>query len=213
MTKLPSRDANSFQTAYLTIADVSFLQICSCNESWIRVFPAKIIREKIMKKLRRQLQAPQYPPLRYPHYQSWSADNVGERTGVGRSGGSVSERIGKRLFCSQPRLTNRPAESLEFILAFQPHSDLLAGASNTSARPVCTSAGLLTRQVNQPASKPVRTYSLHRACRRLGVLVVIQYSRFLWLLNTWIGKAEPSNSGLRASKHRTIAISSSSLIS
>ena len=30
------------------------------EESWIRVFPAKIISEKIMKNLRRQLQTPQY---------------------------------------------------------------------------------------------------------------------------------------------------------
>ena len=88
-----------------------------------------------------------------------SAGNVGEQIGMGRSAGSVGEQIGKRPICSQFRLTNWPADSLEFMLAFRPHSDLLAGASTVSARPVCASAGLLAWRVNRPASKPVRTYS------------------------------------------------------
>ena len=41
--------------------------------------------------------------------------------------------------------TNRPAESLVFILAFRTHSGLLARTSTLSARPVCASAGLLAR--------------------------------------------------------------------
>ena len=45
--------------------------------------------------------------------------------------------------------TNRPAESLVFILAFRTHSGLLARASTVSARPVCASAGLLARRVNR----------------------------------------------------------------
>ena len=83
---------------------------------------------------------------------------IGERIGMGRSAGNVGEQIGKRPIYSQFRLTNRPAESLEFILAFRPHSDLLAGASTVSARPVCASAGLLAWRVNRPARKPVRTH-------------------------------------------------------
>ena len=91
-----------------------------------------------------------------------SAGNVGEQIGMGRSAGSVGEQIGKRPICSQFRLKNRPADSLQFMLAFRPHSDLLAGASTVSARPVCASAGLLARRVNRPASKPVRTDALQR---------------------------------------------------
>ena len=87
-----------------------------------------------------------------------SAGNVGEQIGTGQSAGSVGEQIGKRPICSQFRLTNWPANSLEFMLAFRPHFDLLAGASTVSARPVCESAGLLAWRVNRPASKPVRTY-------------------------------------------------------
>ena len=89
-----------------------------------------------------------------------SAGNVGEQIGMGRSAGSVGEQIGKRPICSQFRLKNRPADSLQFMLAFRPHSDLLAGASTVSARPVCASAGLLARRVNRPASKLVRTYTM-----------------------------------------------------
>ena len=87
-----------------------------------------------------------------------SPSNVGEQIGMGRSAGSVGEQIRKRPICSQFRLTNWPADSLEFMLAFRPHSDLLAGASTVSARPVCASAGLLAWRVNRPASKPVRTW-------------------------------------------------------
>ena len=35
------------------------------------------------------------------------------------------------------------------MLAFRPHSGLLAKASTVSARPVCGSAGLLARRVNR----------------------------------------------------------------
>ncbi len=87
-----------------------------------------------------------------------TADNLGERIRMGRSAGSVGKQIGKRPICSQLHLTNWPADSLEFMLAFWPHSDLLAGASTVSARPVCASAGLLAWRMNRPASKPVRTY-------------------------------------------------------
>ena len=51
----PSAIPNSFPTA-----TVLFLEFRPGNESWIRVFAAKIIGEKIRKNIRRQLQAPQY---------------------------------------------------------------------------------------------------------------------------------------------------------
>ncbi len=57
-----------------------------------------------------------------------------------------------RPICSQFRLTNRPAESLEFILAFRPHSDLLAGASTVSARPVCR-VGRFARLTSESAGE------------------------------------------------------------
>ena len=50
---------------------------------------------------------------------------------------------------------DRPAETVDFVLAFWPHSDLLAKMPTVSARPVYYStAGLLDRRVNRPASKP-----------------------------------------------------------
>ena len=52
----------------------------------------------------------------------------------------------------------RPAESQVFMLAFRPHSDLLANGPTVSARPVCAPAGLLAGRVNRPTRKPVRTY-------------------------------------------------------
>ncbi len=55
---------------------------------------------------------------------------------------------------------DRPAEIVDFVLAFRPHSDLLAKISTVSARPVYSTAGLLTWRVNRPASKPVRTKPL-----------------------------------------------------
>ena len=52
----------------------------------------------------------------------------------------------------------RPAESADFVLAFRPHSDLLAKMSTVSVRLIYSTAGLLDYRVNRPASKPVRTY-------------------------------------------------------
>ena len=47
---------------------------------------------------------------------------------------------------------DRPAESVDFVLAFRPHSDLLAKMSTISARPIYSTAGLLDWRVNRPAA-------------------------------------------------------------
>ena len=47
------------------------------------------------------------------------------------------------MFCVDLWRANRPAESLAFMLAFRPHSDLPAKKSTVSARPVCAPADLL----------------------------------------------------------------------
>ena len=64
---------------------------------------------------------------------------------------------------------DRPAESVDFVLAFRPHSDLLAKMATVSARPIYSTAGLLDWRVNRPASKPVRTYtsSVNRSMTRI----------------------------------------------
>lgn len=46
------------------------------------------------------------------------------------------------------------------ILTFWPHFNLFAGESIQLAKPVCILTGLLACQVNWPANKPVRTFTL-----------------------------------------------------
>ena len=85
---------------------------------------------------------------------------------AGRTRGSAGWKTGqnnnksKMQFCR----ADRPAETVDFILAYRPHSDLLAKISNVSARPVQSTAGLLDRRVNRPASKTARTYVSELHC-------------------------------------------------
>ena len=50
---------------------------------------------------------------------------------------------------------DRPAETVDFVIAFRPHSDLLAKMYTVSAKPVYS-----TDRFARVASKPVRTYSM-----------------------------------------------------
>lgn len=87
----------------------------------------------------------------------WSANNIGQWTGMSRSASNVGERIEKWSICLQFRLANQPAKLLEFILVFRLDSNLFAGVSTVLARPVDSSASSLTWRVNRLASKLVRT--------------------------------------------------------
>ncbi len=71
---------------------------------------------------------------------------------------NVGKEIEKWLICLPFCLKNWPVKSLKFILAFRPHSNWIARASNILARQVCAWTDLLVWKINWLVSRLVRTY-------------------------------------------------------